>query len=84
MPHKNVVVPYGFNRLSGSFGEEQIDGCFVTPAPNDDIPGFTTDQMFKRLVAITKNKNIIIWEYPTGQFIEKLDSLLSNLLSKED
>jgi hypothetical protein len=30
MPHKNIVVPFGFNRLSGKFREDAIDACFVT------------------------------------------------------
>jgi len=54
MPHKNIIVPFGFNRLSGKFIEDSIDACFVTQAPNDEIPGYSSDQMFKRLVAVTK------------------------------
>jgi hypothetical protein len=74
MPHKNIIIPFGFNRLNGKFGAESIDGCFVTNAQNEEIPGYTSDQMFKRLIAVTKSKKAIAWEYPTGQFIEFLDA----------
>ena len=70
MPHKNIIVPFGFNRLSGKFGQESVDACFVTSAPHEQIPGYSSEQMFKRLVAVTKSKKVIAWEYPTGQFIE--------------
>ena len=84
MPHKNIVIPFGFNRLSNKFGEESIDACFVTSAPNDEIPGYSSEQMFKRLVAVTKSKKVISWEFPSGQFIEYSDSQLQSILSNEE
>ncbi len=84
MPHKNIIIPFGYNRLSGIFGVESIDGFFITNAQNDEVPGLSSEQMFKRLVAVTKSKKVIAWEYPTGQFIEFLDSQLSALLTKDE
>lgn len=66
MPHKNIVVPFGFNKLAGKFGQEAVDVCFVTHAQDEEIPGYTSAQMFKRLVAVTNTKKVIAWEYPTG------------------
>jgi hypothetical protein len=35
--HKNTVIPFGFNKLTGKFMDEQLDACFVTPASDGDI-----------------------------------------------
>jgi hypothetical protein len=67
LPHKNTIVPFGFNRLTGKFQPgDEIDACMVTAAPHDDVLSLMSQQMYKRLVAITKNKSVITWEYPTG------------------
>ncbi len=84
LPHKNTVVPFGFNKLTGKFGDEKIDACFVTSAADGDIPSMKSEEMFKRLLGVTSSKKVIAWEYPTGQFIEKLNNQLDQVLSKED
>jgi hypothetical protein len=66
MPHKNIVVPFGYNKLTGKFANEEIDACFITPAADGDIPSMKSEEMFKRLVGITKTKKVVCWEYPTG------------------
>ena len=66
MPHKNIVVPFGFNKLTGKFGDEKIEACFVTSAADGDIPSMKSEDMFKRLLGITSSKKVIAWEYPTG------------------
>ncbi len=53
---------------------EPIDACFVSAAADGDIPSMKSEDMFKRLLGITQSKKVIAWEYPTGQFIEKLDN----------
>lgn len=74
LPHKNTVIPFGFNRLTGKIMGETIDACFVSSAADGDIPSMKSEEMFKRLLGITQSKKVIAWEYPTGQFIEKLDN----------
>ena len=66
MPHKNTVIPFGFNRLTGKVMGEAIDACFVSPAADGDIPSMKSEDMFKRLLGITSSKKVIAWEYPTG------------------
>jgi hypothetical protein len=52
LPHKNTVVPFGYNRLKGKvFGKEEvIAACVVKPKPD---PGVHPSQMYKRLLGIT-------------------------------
>ena len=65
LPHKNAVVPYGYNRLTGLVMGEKVDVCFVTKAPGDGELEVNGSEMYKRLVGITESKNMISWEYPT-------------------
>jgi len=66
LPHKNTVIPFGFNRLTGKVLGEAIDACFVSAAADGDIPSMKSEEMFKRLLGVTPSKKVIAWEYPTG------------------
>lgn len=37
MPHKNIVIPFGYNQLTGKVDAEQIETCFVTPCADNDL-----------------------------------------------
>lgn len=87
LPHKNTVVPYGYNRIKGGkwLGQDEIVAACSVWGKNEEVLGVRVAKTYKRLLGVTANKAVVTWEYPTGQFIDKADHMLtSTVLDKND